>query len=142
MSKFFSVRELTASATARKYGIDNTPQDAEIIEHIEELIELMDGVRTAWGGPLIVTSGYRCPELNKKVGGAKTSAHLTGYAVDCVPANNKKKEFFEFCKEYLKSRDFDELIFERNSKGAIWIHIALKSIDGKQRKKIKTLEVK
>ena len=142
MSKFFSVRELTASATARKYGIDNTPQDAEIIEHIEELIELMDGIRSAWGSAIIVTSGYRCPELNKKVGGAKTSAHLTGYAVDCVPANNKKKEFFEFCKEYLKSRDFDELIFERNSKGAIWIHIALKSIDGKQRKKIKTLEVK
>ena len=142
MGKFFSVRELTASSTARKYGIDNTPQDAEIIEHIEELIEFMDGVRAAWGGPLIVTSGYRCPELNKKVGGAKTSAHLTGYAVDCVPANNKKKEFFEFCKEYLKSRDFDELLFEKNSKGSIWIHIALKSIDGKQRRKIKTLEVK
>lgn len=142
MSKFFTVKELTASSTARKYGIDNTPQDAEIIEHIEELIELMDDVRTAWGGPLIVTSGYRCPQLNKNVGGAKTSAHLTGYAVDCVPANNKKKEFFEFCKKYLKDRDFDELIFERNSKGATWIHIALKSIDGKQRKKIKTLEVK
>ena len=142
MAKFFTVRELTASSTARKYGIDNTPQDAEIIEHIEELIELMDDVRTAWGGPLIVTSGYRCPELNKKVGGAKTSAHLTGYAVDCVPANNRKKEFFEFCKEYLKNKDFDELIFEKNSKGAIWCHIALKSIDGKQRKKIKTLEVK
>ena len=142
MGKFFTLKELTASSAARKYGIDNTPQDAEIIEHIEELIELMDDVRAAWGGPLIVTSGYRCPQLNEKVGGAKTSAHLTGYAVDCVPANNKKKEFFEFCKEYLKSRDFDELLFERNSKGAIWCHIALKSIDGKQRRKIKTLEVK
>lgn len=142
MGKFFTLKELTASSTARKYGIDNTPQDAEIIEHIEELIEFVDGVRAAWGGPLIVTSGYRCPQLNEKVGGAKTSAHLAGYAVDCVPANNRKKEFFEFCKEYLKNKDFDELIFERNSKGAIWCHIALKSIDGKQRKKIKTLEVK
>ena len=141
MGKFFTAKELTASSTARKYGIDNTPQDAEIIEHIEELIELLDDVRTAWGGPLIVTSGYRCPQLNKNVGGAKTSAHLTGYAVDIVPANNRKKEFFEFCKEYLKGRDFDELIFEKNSKGAIWCHIALKSIDGKQRRKIKTLEV-
>ena len=142
MGKFFSVRELTASSTARKYGIDNTPQDAEIIEHIEELIEFVDGVRAAWGGPLIVTSGYRCPQLNEKVGGAKTSAHLTGYALDIVPANNQKDKFFLFFKDYLKDKDFDELIFEKNSSGAIWIHIAIKSIDGKQRKKIKTLEVK
>ena len=142
MGKFFTVKELTASSTARKYGIDNTPQDAEIIEHIEELIEFMDGVRAAWGGPLIVTSGYRCPQLNEKVGGAKTSAHLTGYALDIVPSNNKKDKFFLFFKDYLKDRDFDELLFEKNNSGSIWIHIALKSIDGKQRRKIRTLEVK
>ena len=142
MGKFFSVRELTASSTARKYGIDNTPQDAEIIEHIEELIEFVDGVRAAWGGPLIVTSGYRCPQLNEKVGGSKTSAHLTGYALDIVPANNQKDKFFLFFKDYLKDKDFDELLLERGSNGRIWIHFALKSIQGKQRKKIKTLEVK
>ena len=142
MGKFFSVRELTASSTARKYGIDNTPQDAEIIEHIEELIEFMDGVRAAWGGPLIVTSGYRCPQLNEKVGGAKTSAHLTGYALDIVPSNNKKDKFCLFFKEYLKDKDFDELLLEKGSNGRIWIHFALKSIQGKQRKKTKTLEVK
>lgn len=142
MGKFFTVKELTASSTARKYGIDNTPQDAEIIEHIEELIEFMDGVRAAWGGPLIVTSGYRCPQLNEKVGGAKTSAHLTGYALDIVPSNNKKDKFFLFFKEYLKDKDFDELLLEKGSNGRIWIHFALKSIQGKQRKKIKTLEVK
>ena len=142
MGKFFTVKELTASSTARKYGIDNTPQDAEIIEHIEELIEFMDGVRAAWGGPLIVTSGYRCPQLNEKVGGAKTSAHLTGYALDIVPSNNKKDKFFLFFKEYLKDKDFDELLLEKGSNGRIWIHFALKSIQGKQRKKIKTLEAK
>ena len=142
MGKFFTVKELTASSTARKYGIDNTPQDAEIIEHIEELIEFVDGVRAAWGGPLIVTSGYRCPQLNEKVGGAKTSAHLTGYALDIVPANNQKDKFFLFFKDYLKDKDFDELLLEKGSNGRIWIHFALKSIQGKQRKKIKTLEVK
>lgn len=141
MSKFFSLKELIASTEAYKRKIDNTPGEEEKA-HLEELMEFMDGIRSAWGSAIIVTSGYRCPELNEAIGGAKKSAHLTGYAVDCVPANNKKKEFFEFCKEYFKSRDFDELLFEKNSKGAIWIHIALKSIDGKQRKKIKTLEVK
>lgn len=140
MGKYFTQKELIASTEAYKRKIDNTPSE-EIKEHLEELIEFMNGIRSAWGSAIIVTSGYRCPELNAAVGGAKKSAHQSGYAVDCVPANNKKKEFFEFCKEYLKTRDFDELIFERSGT-RIWIHIALKSIDGKQRKKIKTLEVK
>ena len=141
MGKYFTQSELIASTEAYKRKIDNTPGEEEK-EHLDELIELMDGIRSAWGSAIIVRSGYRCPELNEAIGGAKKSAHQAGYAVDCVPANNKKKEFFEFCKEYLKDRDFDELLFEKNSSGSIWCHIALKSIDGKQRKKIKTLEVK
>lgn len=141
MSKFFSLKELIASTEAYKRKIDNTPGEEEKA-HLEELMEFMDGIRSAWGSAIIVRSGYRCPELNEAIGGVKKSAHQTGYAVDCVPANNKKKEFFEFCKEYLKDRDFDELLFEKNSSGSIWIHIALKSIDGKQRRKIRTLEVK
>ena len=141
MSKYFSLKELIASTEAYKRKIDNTPGEEEK-EHLEELMEFLDGIRCAWGSAIIVRSGYRCPELNEAVGGSKKSAHQAGYAVDCVPANNKKKEFFEFCKEYLKSRDFDELLFEKNSKGSIWCHIALKSIDGKQRRKIRTLEVK
>ena len=141
MSRYFTQKELISSTEAYKRKIDNTPGEEEKA-HLEELMEFMDGIRSAWGSAIIVTSGYRCPELNEAIGGAKKSAHQTGYAVDCVPANNKKKEFFEFCKEYLKDRDFDELLFDRNSKGAIWCHIAIKSIDGKQRRKIKTLEVK
>ena len=141
MSKYFSLKELIASTEAYKRKIDNTPGEEEK-EHLEELMEFLDGIRSAWGSAIIVRSGYRCPELNKAIGGSKKSAHQAGYAVDCVPANNKKKKFFEFCKEYLKSRDFDELLFEKNSKGSIWCHIALKSIDGKQRRKIRTLEVK
>lgn len=141
MGRFFTQKELIASTEAYKRKIDNTPGEEEKA-HLEELIEFMDDIRSAWGSAIIVTSGYRCPELNEAVGGAKKSAHQTGYAVDCVPANNKKKEFFEFCKEYLKDKEFDEMLLERNSRGSIWIHFALKSIDGKQRKKIKVLEAK
>ena len=141
MGKYFTQSELIASTEAYKRKIDNTPGEEEK-EHLDELIEFMDDIRGAWGSAIIVRSGYRCPELNKAIGGVKKSAHQTGYAVDCVPANNKKKKFFEFCKEYLKDRDFDELLFEKNNSGSIWIHIALKSIDGKQRRKIRTLEVK
>ena len=141
MSKYFSLKELIASTEAYKRKIDNTPCEEEK-EHLEELMEFMDGIRSTWGSAIIVTSGYRCPQLNEKVGGAKTSAHLTGYALDIVPANNQKDKFFLFFKDYLKDKDFDELLLERGSNGRIWIHFALKSIQGKQRRKIKTLEVK
>lgn len=141
MPKYFKLAEFTYSLTAYKLKIDNTPNDEEKA-HIEELMDFMDGFRAFWGGPLLVTSGYRCPELNAAVGGAKTSAHQYGYALDFTPANNKKLECYEKFKEYLKDKDFDELLLERNSKGSTWIHFALKSIQGKQRKKIKVLEVK
>lgn len=140
MGKYFTIQELTYSATAKKHNIDNTPNETEI-QHIEELIDFIDDVREKWGSALIASSGFRCEELNTKLGGAKTSAHRTGYAVDLIPANNKKHQFFEFMKEYLKEKDFDELIFETSGKSS-WIHFALKSIQGKQRRKIKSLNVK
>lgn len=139
MAKYFTIKELTYSATARKYGIDNTPNET-VLQHMEELMDFMDGAREKWGSALIVTSGYRCEELNTRVDGAKTSAHKSGYAMDIVPANNKKVEFFEFMKEYLQDKEFDELLLEKSAK-SIWIHFALKSSQGKQRRKIRTLQV-
>ena len=138
MAKYFTLKELVYSITARKYGIDNTPPE-EVKKNLEELIECLDGLRKAWGSALIVSSGYRCEELNEKVGGAKTSGHKYGWAVDLVPANNKKIKFFEFSKEYFKDKAFDELILETNSNGGVWIHFSLKNKDGKQRRKIKML---
>lgn len=137
--KYFTLKELTYSATAKKHNIDNTPNEDEI-KHLEELGNFMDGARAAWGSALIVSSGFRCPELNEKVGGSKNSGHKYGYAMDVVPANNKKMQFFEFMKEYVKDKDFDELILETNSKGSVWIHFSLKSWQGKQRRKIKMLD--
>lgn len=141
MAKYFKLSEFLYSSTAYKHKVDNTPNE-EQKEHLIELMEFMDGFRAFWGGPIIVSSGFRCEELNELVGGAKNSAHKYGYAVDFVPANNKKKECYEAFKEYLKDKEFDELLLEKNSKGSIWIHFALKSYQNKQRKKIKTLEVK
>jgi hypothetical protein len=142
MSKsYFTIQELTYSATAKKYNIDNTPNEIQK-EHLEELISFMNGVRKAWGGAILVSSGFRCEELNEKVGGAKSSGHKYGWAADLIPANNKKLQFFEFFKTYLEDKAFDELIFETNSKGSTWVHFALKGKDGRQRRKIKMLEVK
>lgn len=141
MAKYFKISEFLYSTTAHKHKIDNTPNKEER-EHLEELMEFMDGFRAYWGGPLIVSSGYRCERLNELVQGAKNSAHKYGWAVDFVPSNNKKQECYEAFKEYLKDKDFDELLLERNSRGSLWLHFALFSWQGKQRRKIKTLEVK
>lgn len=135
---YFTIQELTYSATAKKHNIDNTPTE-EIKKNLEELIEFLNPMREAWGSSILVSSGYRCDEVNEKLGGAKNSGHKYGWTADILPANNKKLKFFEFMKEYLSDKDFDELILETNSQGATWIHFALKGKDGRQRKKIRIL---
>lgn len=102
--KYFTINELTRSATAARLGIDNTPTPA-VKKNLEKLInEVLDPLREAWGAPIIVTSGYRSPKLNKAVGGSKTSQHVLGQAADIKtvgdkPENNKK--LFELAKKLI-----------------------------------------
>jgi len=139
--KYFTIEELCKSETAEKLNIDNTPNE-EIKKHLEILIEcLLDPIREAWGSPIIVNSGYRCPALNKAVGGSDTSVHKLGWSADIRPKNDKMKEFKEFIVEFIKDKFWDQLILEKS--GEIeWIHISLYSNTGKQRKQIFSLEVK
>ena len=65
--KYFSLREMTKSDTARRLGIDNKPSDS-IKKNLTMFIEkVLDPIREDWGSPIIISSGYRCPELNKAV---------------------------------------------------------------------------
>lgn len=133
--KYFSLNELVRSQVAKKHNIDNTPSD-EIIEHLNELVtEILDPLREAWGSVIKVNSGFRCQELNKKLKGSKTSAHLDGYAADIVPEEGDIYEFFNFCTEFLKGKQFDQLIYEY-SNGTSWVHIGLKDLKGNQRKQM------
>lgn len=140
--KYFKLSEFITSDTAKKYKIDNTPS-AKVIKNITELVEnLLDPLREAWslecikkryGTPAIhVNSGYRCPALNKKVGGAATSAHPTGYAADLYPMNNRIQEFIAFCSTWIKDKQFDQCIDEYGR----WCHIGLKNNSSQQRKQI------
>ena len=93
--KYFSLPELTRSATARRLGINNAG-DATVRSRLTSLVEhVLDPLRELWGAPIIVTSGYRCAALNKAVGGAASSQHVRGEAADIRalsdnPADNKR----------------------------------------------------
>lgn len=124
---YFTIEELCASDTARRRGIDNTP-DAAKRQKLQTLIEqLLDPIRAAWGAPIAVNSGYRCPKLNAAVGGASTSQHLRGEAADIsvgTPADNKRL-FDRIVSLRNESRiAFDQLIDES---GYRWIHLSYRA---------------
>jgi len=118
ISENFTLLELTHSNTAIKNKIDNNPHPI-IIENLKYLAEkILEPIRLKFGS-FTPTSAYRCPKLNKLVGGAKTSMHLYGYAADISFGKVKNKELFEYIKNNL---DFTELINEYNFQ---WIHISI-----------------
>ena len=83
ISKNFSYREFEESATAKAQGITNVISSFEVRDAIRELTNtVLQPLRDAWGLPLHVNSGYRCPKLNAAVGGAATSQHTKGEAAD------------------------------------------------------------
>ena len=131
---YFTIAELCASDTAKKYNIDNTP-DPIIISHLQQLINFLNPLREAWGSAIKVSSGYRCDKLNSFVGGSKTSSHLIGYGVDLIPANGKMDDFKKFIVDYMKMRMFDQCIIEKSGKTE-WIHIGLYNNKGQQRRMI------
>ena len=77
----FSLEQLIHSETAERERIDNTPAP-EIVKNLRLLAQGLEQVRTLIGFPLDISSGYRCPRLNSRVGGAKTSQHTRGQAAD------------------------------------------------------------
>ena len=83
ISKNFSYREFEESETAKAQGITNVISSFEVRDAIRELTNtVLQPLRDAWGQPLHVNSGYRCPKLNAAVGGAATSQHTKGEAAD------------------------------------------------------------
>lgn len=121
--KYFTIEELTRSATATARGIDNAPTP-EIKANLERLVQkVLDPLREIYGKPITVNSGYRCPELNKAVGGSKTSDHMNGFSVD-ITASSKKENaiLFQIIKDNF---DFDQLIWEKgNSEYPDWVHVS------------------
>lgn len=138
--EFFELSEFIKSSTAKGRGIDNTPT-FEVVAHLDELVaRILDPLRAAYGHPIKISSGYRCPALNRAVGGSATSVHQIGYAAD-LQVSGSFKTFRDFVVEWFEQTrtGFDQLLIERDSKGKRWIHIGLYSNSGEQRKIINVL---
>lgn len=142
--KYFTFDEFKDSEKARELGIDN--RMPELVEaHVVELVDiLLDPLREAWGAPLVVSSGYRCPELNEAVGGSATSAHLAGWAADLVPSADDPRGvqgLVDFAIEWLTATGlpYDQLIDERSG-GSRWLHVGIRNLKGKQRRQVMRYE--
>lgn len=140
--KYFELDEFVRSDTADKLKIANVPT-FEVVDHLAELTsKILDPLRAAYGKPITISSGYRCEELNKKVGGSSTSVHKLGYAADMV-VSGSFDEFCDFVKNWLsktKTR-FDQLILEQDGKGKRWLHISIYNNLKQQRGQIKTMNI-
>ena len=122
--KYFTITELTSSATALREGIDNRP--SKCAYHLLHVLvdQLLDPIREAWGEPIVVSSGYRCKQLNALVGGVKNSHHILGCAADIIAGNraDHRKLFRLIVKMQQEGRiKFTQLILVGDGR---WIHIS------------------
>lgn len=123
--KYFTISEFCKSETARRKGIDNSPTDMAEANILRLVNNVLDPLRTAWGKPIVVNSGYRCAKLNKAVGGASSSQHLTGQAADIEDASRRREENKKLFELIIKlGLPFDQLINEFDYD---WIHVSFSS---------------
>ena len=137
--KYFTIEELCKSETAERLDIDNAPSE-EIISNLTYFVDrILDPLREAWGSAILVNSGFRCELLNKAIGGSKTSAHKTGWAVDLYPKNGKMEDFKKFVIDFFNGKMWDQIVLETDG-NKVWIHIGLFNNSGKQRRQIFSID--
>ena len=126
LSKYFSLRELTFSKIAEVHRIDNAPTP-DALETLKYTASHLDKVRELLGNPVNISSGYRCLQVNRRLGSKDTSQHLKGEAVDfkCELFGSPKKVFDKIRESDIQ---FDQLILEFNS----WVHISFVKDGGRR----------
>lgn len=125
LSENFSLEEFTASQTATRKGIKEqfTPSQ-DVINNLKDVcINVLEPIRDWFNVPIKISSGYRCERLNKAIGGAKNSQHLTGEAIDIDLGRKKNLELLNYVQNHL---DFDQLINEYPDKDGFpsWVHVS------------------
>jgi zinc D-Ala-D-Ala carboxypeptidase len=125
LSRFFTLAELTRSDTAAREGILNHPAESQIGCLRSLCSTLLDPVREAAGRPVRITSGYRGPALNARIGGSATSQHSHGEAADMQAPGLDTLELFKTVIRL--GLPFDQLIYEAQSATVKWVHVSHRS---------------
>jgi len=131
LSEHFSLAELTKTNTKMK----NLPNEAQV-ENLKRLCGWLEMLRIKRNEPIIINSGYRSETVNKAVGGAPNSNHLTGCAVDIhVTGMEQLIRYAAILLDISNERqeDFDELLLERSPRGTYWLHFAVRPSGNRRR---------
>ncbi len=126
LSPHFTLGEMTRSESHPE--VYNIPSH-EAIANLKHLCQWLEVLRERSGDTVRINSGYRSPQLNRKIGGATNSNHLTGCAADIrVTGFEQAIRYAAILLDYADEshQEFDELLVERNRYGAIWLHFAVR----------------
>ena len=148
LSEHFKLSEFTRSATATARKIDNTPSQ-EVISNLKVLCQnVLEPLRAFAQQPIIISSGYRCPQLNIKVGGVYSSQHTLGEACDIrLPvskhttqrdgkAHTDKEILNSWFDWIVTNTDFDQAIIETANGKDFWLHVSCRRNKRKNRHQV------
>ena len=133
LSPHFTLAQLTHSDTALEHSITNTPAPAHL-ENLRRLATALEEIRQMLRHPLVISSAYRCPELNRLVGGVPASRHALGLAADFIcPAFGTP---LEIARAIAASPiHFDQIIHEYGR----WVHFGLAPAGDAERRQLLTI---
>lgn len=126
LTPHFTLAELTASTTAQRMGLDNTPAP-ELLPRLVLTAEMLERIRGTLGAPITVTSGYRAPAVNRAVGGVTSSDHAQGHAADIVaPGYGTPYQIAKLLAPLVSTLGIGQLILE-GVKGKQWVHVSTRT---------------
>ena len=132
LSKSFTLNELTKSQEATRLGIDNTPNEEQILNLKLLCDNVLQPIRDFYGMPVSISSGFRSPELCEAIGSSRASQHTRGEAADLEIFSVANKELAEFVVKNLK---YDQCILEfwnENDPNSGWVHCSFSSNNNRQ----------
>ena len=118
--------------TTTQSGIENRPTLEAWINMTRLCCEVLEPLREICG-PLKINSGHRSPEVNKKIGGAKNSAHTFGRAADVVPIDKALNALDLILALQDSGIPFDKAILEYRGRG-LWLHVQVRHVKRKPRR--------
>ena len=126
LSEHFTLSEFTKSITADRLGIENKPDYRQRLALQHLCREVLEPLRQHYGKPIRITSGFRCEELNRAVGGVGRSQHLFGEAADLsVPNELVARDWFQWIAH---NTNFDQMLFEHSARlRNRWLHISCRT---------------